>query len=262
MGEMSGGFRQEAAKSLKATAKENRREKLSALQKSDEYWAARMQKLLGVGQKAEFNEDRTAFHWKIKSVYHGSDVSDIDTFNFAEESTIGANAVYFTVDPTLAIGYAKLRKQERSRESAHLYEARLSNVHLMNWVEPKSVDILKNEFKEFCLTVQTALNSEDYEEFKTKYNLYVDKSTAQYALQKIIGTCDSETLNGGNIKTIAQGVMGNFFEAFVKEKGFDGVITLEGGDDKEYTGKSGVSVVLYNKDKIASRRIIDVTPQS
>jgi hypothetical protein len=54
--------------------------------------------------------------------------------------------------------------------------------------------------------------------------------------------------------------MGIFFEKFVRDKGYDGVITIEGGDDPEFTAKAGISVVLFNKDKVLSHRSVDITP--
>ena len=40
---------------------------------------------------------------------------------------------------------------------------------------------------------------------------------------------------------------------------YDGVITIEGGDDVEHTSIPGMSVVVYNREKIATHRAVDVT---
>lgn len=257
------GYRKTAAETLKNLPKEERNEKLAEMQKTDEYWKARTEKLLSSGQKAEFTDDRTSLHWNTKSVYHGTNTPEIDKFEFAEESTIGSNAVYFTIDPTLAMGYAKLRQKERDGQQAYLYEAMLSDVSLMNWAEPKTVEKLSSEFGDYCSNALAELDSSDYKDFARKYGLteQIQQSTASYALKKIINICDQKgSLHGGNVKTIAQGVMGLFFEKFVKDRGYDGVITIEGGDDPEFTSKAGVSVVIFNKDKITSHRAVDITP--
>ncbi len=258
-------FRKNVAETLRNTPREDRRQKLTELQKSDEYWTARMDKLLASGQSGEFSEDRTSLHWKVKHVYHGTDTAEIDDFNYAKESTIGNHAVYLTVDPTLAIGYAKLRGKERKSGQAHIYDVVLSDVNLMNWAEQKTVEKLKKEFRDFASKALEELGTADYKDFAQKFGLSenIQKRIAIYALKKIIETCDqSDQLHGGNIKTVAQGVMGIFFEKFVKDKGYDGVITIEGGDDPEFTAKAGISVVMYNKEKIISHRTFDVMPPS
>lgn len=238
------------------------------MQKTDEYWSARVDKLLGSGQKAEFSEDRTSLHWKIKNLYHGSDWVDIDELDFAEESTVGDKAVYFTIDPTLAIGYAKLRGKERKTGKAALYEAMVSDVSLMNWAELKTVEKLKADLAEFANVAIGDLHSLAYDDFSKKYGLWESladwkQQYVQLALERIIEKCTEEDfLHGANIKTVAQGIMGIFFQRFIESRGFDGIITIEGGDDEEFTGKPGVSIALYNKTKIRSHRPFNVTPEA
>lgn len=254
-------FRKNAAESLKATPKSERKRLLSDMQQTDEYWNARIDKLKTADQKAEFSPDRTSLRWKVKNVYHGSDIEGIQEFNYADESTIGDNAVYFTIDPGLAMGYAKLRSRERSTGKGHLYEAVLSDVAIMNWAENQTVALLKKEYAAYCGKLLKEWQQIGYGEFAKKYNLpsHLKEGTVHYALEKIITNCEREDfLHGGNIKEVAQGVMGMFFERFVTSSGFDGVITIEGGDDADLTAKAGVSVVIYNKDKILSHRRLDV----
>ncbi len=257
-------FRKATADSIKAVSKKDRPEKLDEIQRTEEYWKARSEKLKAVVQPTELSEDRISLHWKIKSVYHGTDTAGINVLNFAEESTIGNHAVYFTIDPALAMGYAKLRGKERKTGQSHLYEATLRDTNLLNWAEQETVKKLGKEFGDYCFTAWEELGTLEYKDFSQKHGLWghVEKRTALYALKKIIEICDHpDKLNGGNIKTISQGVMGIFFEKFVKDKGYDGVITIEGGDDQEFTAKSGISVVLFNREKILSHRAIDITPE-
>ncbi|MBI4088289.1 hypothetical protein HY418_02825 [Candidatus Kaiserbacteria bacterium] len=255
-------YRKSAADSLRSLPKSERPEKLATLQLTEEYWKARAEKLKVATQTAEFSDDRTSLHLKTKNVYHGTDVGEVDEFKYADESTIGDNGVYFTVDPSLAMGYARLRGKERGSGNAFLYEAVLSDVNIMNWSEQKTVDLLKGEFRDYCVKAQEELGSTDFKDFAEKYGLHGEtgKSTVEYALKTIIAACELDNeLNGGNIKLIAAGVRGVFFEKFVKSKRCDGVITIEGGDDQEHTVKPGVSVVIYNRAKITSHRSIDIT---
>lgn len=255
-------YRKNAADTLRSTPKTERQEKLNELQRTDEYWKTRVDKLKASGQRGEFSEDHTVLHWDTKNLYHGTDVRGIEKFDFAEESTVGNNAVYFTTDPTLAIGYARLRNKERKTAGTFLYEAVLKDITVMNWAEEKTVDILKRKLIDFCMRAHRDLALMDYKDFVATYGLgrHIESGIASLALDKIIGACEKEGyLNGGNTKLVAQGVMGIFFEKFVKESGFDGVITIEGGDDNELTAKPGLSVVVYNREKIVSQRPIDIT---
>ena len=253
-------FRRKAADTLKSTPKQSRSEKLAELQATPEYWAARVEKLLGSGQKAEFSDDRTTFHWKVKNVYHGTDVDKIDKFNYAEESTIGGSAVYFTTDPELAMGYAKLRGLRRGTNQARLYESVLSDVKMMNWAEPTTVEKLRSELAQWCRDMREQIFLDGLEKVAEKYSFWknVDASGVHYSLKTIIERCEGGEVHRGNVKEIAQGLRGMFFERFVKERGLDGVITIEGGDDPKHTAKSGISVVIYNKDKIISHRSMNI----
>lgn len=235
------------------------------MRRQEDYWTARVNKLVGVGQSAQWSEDRTHFHWDNKNVYHGSHTPEINEFRFAEESTIGNHAVYFTIDPVLAMGYARLRGLERRTEEAHLYEATIKDANFMNWAENVFVEKLKVEFSRYCKEVIRELENTDFELFCKKYDLLpaLGQSLIYDALQRIVADREKEGyLNGGNIKVIAQGVKGTFFEGFVKSKGCDGIVTIEGGDDPTYTAKPGASVVLFNREKIIRHRNFDIADGS
>lgn len=255
-------FRKSTAESLRALPKNERKGRLVALQRSDEYWTARVEKLKIGGQKAEFSQDRTSLKWKVKSVYHGSDVEGIQEFNFAEESSIGDNAVYFAIDPTLAMEYSRLRPSERNTGKSFLYEAILSDVNLMNWAETNIVEKLKIEYAEYCKKILSEIDANGYDAVTKIYAIpaTLNERVALTALKRIITICAQEgALNGGNVKNVAFGALGIFFERFVESKGFDGVITIEGGDSENLTSRGGVSVVIYNKNKIQSHRQIEIT---
>lgn len=78
-------FRAQLAKELKNIPKEERAERLEAAQASENYWQAKSEKL---DQSAEWSEDRTELSWERKNVYHGTTEPEIESFKFAEESTV------------------------------------------------------------------------------------------------------------------------------------------------------------------------------
>ena len=240
-------FRTELAKTLKQTPKAGRQEYLAHQKTTPEYWQARVDKL---GQDAEWSDDRTSLSWDKKSVFHGTTADSIESFDYADESTVGTQAIYFTVDPELAMGYAKLRSQERSGDP-HLYKVSLSDVKMQNWAQQPSVDQLKLQLKGHIMGIQQELENGDYDLFAEKYGIKVKQAIVERSLDRMNQQIDEEgSLTGGNVKTIAQGIPGVFFQDFVEQSGFDGVITIEAGDDPEHTAKPGLLVVLFDKDKI------------
>jgi hypothetical protein len=189
-----------------------------------------------------------------ENVYHGTTEPEIESFDFAKESTIGNKALYFTVDPTLAMGYAKLRGEERGGQAAHLYEVGLSDIKLQNWAQLETVYILKEKFATYLEQVIQEIEIKGYESFAQKYGIQpkIRESTVRNVINNTIGHIKQEGfLHGGNIKNVAFGIPGIFFQNFVEQNGFDGVITIEGGDDSNHTAKPGLSVVVYNPDKIS-----------
>ena len=80
-------------------------------------------------------------------MYHGTDIPNIKEFEYAENSTIGDNAVYLTDEGGLAHGYGKY-KEEKAKElhrspEAHIYEVELENVRFMDWENSESIKILR-----------------------------------------------------------------------------------------------------------------------
>lgn len=150
------------------------------------------------------------------------------------------------------MGYAKLRGEERGGQDAHLYEVGLSDVKLQNWAQLETVSILKEKLATYLEQVIQEIEIEGFETFAQKYDIHVQERIVRKALDTAIERIKEEgVLHGGNIKTIAQGIPGIFFQNFVEQNGFDGVITIEGGDDGSHTAKPGLSVVVYNPDKIS-----------
>ena len=249
-------YRDNLAETLKEAPKDERGDILNDARSDAEYWQERVKKL---EQRAEFSEDRTELTWDQKRVYHGTTEREIGEFDYAEESTIGDNAVYFTADPELAMGYARLRSEERDSDDTYLYEANLENVRMQNWLQQASVDILKSKLNEYAKNTLSKFGDEEFEDLKKKYDFAVSKDLLKKSLEKIIEkTNEGSDLSVGEMKLVAQGVHGIFFQEFVEQSGFDGVLVVEGGDDATHTVKPGISVVVYNRDKITHHKPYDI----
>lgn len=162
---------------------------------------------------------------KKKTLYHGSGISGIKTFNKAEEDTVGSG-VYFTSEAKDAIGYARLRSErERSPHKADgspviedsvptIYESSVENMKLCDLREDENVKKILDGFKE---TIKEKLKKPGLKWF------------VRGVLGQTIETINSGKVRVGNLKKIAQS-NGKLFSNYIKSLGYEGLITLEGGE--------------------------------
>lgn len=217
-------FRDELAKEIKETPKEERKEILEQAKQTPEYWQARTEKIKE-RQDEEKVDDGLGVLVKKKTLYHGSGISGIKTFNKAEEDTVGSG-IYFTSEAKDAIGYAKLRSErERSPNKADrspviensvptIYESSVENMKLCDLREDENVKRVLNEFKEIS---KEELKKPDLKWF------------VQGSLERTIETINAGKVGAGNLKEIAQS-NGQLFSDYIKSLGYEGLITLEGGE--------------------------------
>lgn len=154
-------------------------------------------------------------HYKHKKLFHGSAVPGIKQFNLAEEDTVGSG-VYFTPTVTPAMGYAKVR----SRINAHkgekpnvVYESLLNNVKIMDLRKDENIKKILPDFTEHLKKL-----------FEQEASWFLKRR-----IQEIIGEMYSGRVRVGTIKLIAQG-FGNTLSSVVRNRGYDGLVTLEGGE--------------------------------
>jgi len=217
-------FRDELAKEIKEAPKEDREEILEQAKETPEYWQARTEKIKE-RQDEEKIDDGLGVLVKKKTLYHGSGISGIKTFNKAEEDTVGSG-VYFTSEAKDAIGYARIRSErERSPHKADgspviedsvptIYESSVENMKLCDLREDENVKKVLDGFKE---VVKEELKKPDLQWY------------VQGALDKTIETINGGKIRAGNLKEITQ-TNGKLFSDYIKSLGYEGLITLEGGE--------------------------------
>jgi hypothetical protein len=151
--------------------------------------------------------------FKKKTLYHGSPVAQIQKLNPAEETTVG-EGVYFTSDRKAAEGYARVRSMNKQEAVATVYKADIENL--------KFADLTKEENLKKVL-----------EGFLPVLVQERDKEGVDYLSRKVINNAVEAIVMGkvsvGNLRSVAFGC-GWEFTSYLKSLGYDGLITLEGGE--------------------------------
>ena len=217
-------FRDNLAKEAKETPKLERKEILDRAKETTEYQQARGEKIKERQDEEKIDEGLGVLV-KKKTLYHGSGISGIKTFNKAEEDTVGSG-VYFTSEAKDAIGYARLRSErERNPQRADgqlviensvptIYESSVENMQLCDLRADENVKKILDGFKEI---VKKELRKPDLKWF------------VQGGLERTIETINSGKIRAGNLKEIAQS-SGKLFSDYIQSLGYEGLITLEGGE--------------------------------
>ena len=151
-------FRDELAKEIKEAPKEERKEILEQAKETPEYLQARGEKIKERQDEEEI-DNGLGILMKKKTLYHGSGISGIETFNKAEEDTVGSG-IYFTSEAKDAIGYARLRSErERNPNRADgapviedsvptIYESSVENMKLCDLRKDENVKKVLGGFRE------------------------------------------------------------------------------------------------------------------
>lgn len=205
-------YRQDLAREISETPKEERPEILREAQESPEYWQARNEKISG-RQNEEEIDDGLGIFVKNKTIYHGSGTSGIEKFTEAEEITVGSG-IYFTSSAEDAIGYARIRAKSQEDKSPVVYESVIENMKLMDLRKDENVKKVLGGFKD---VLANELKDPDL-----KWPL---REIRERAIQAI----NSERIRAGNIKYATQS-LGKTFSNYVKTYGYDGLATIEGGE--------------------------------
>ncbi len=239
---MKEDFREELAKNIESAPKEERRGILAKAQETSDYWQARQEKITPT-QEEEIINNGLGVLLKKKILYHGSATNDIDVFKGAEETTVG-EGVYFTSTAKEAIGYAKGRSQQRKGEPI-LYEASVENLKL---VDLRNNENVKRIFEGFLPTVVERLEKANADEKAPWY--------ATQGLEEEIKTIQSGKLHRGNIREVVFHD-GAEFTKYLQSLGYDGLITLEGGEG-DYVGHHD-TYLIFNPEKAKISRSNKIT---
>ena len=163
-----------------------------------------------------------------KTLYHGSGTPGIESFEKAEETTIG-EGVYFTSKFQDAVGYAK-RRTRRSKESIPMvYEVSVENMKVLDLREDKNV-------KEVMESLRSKLEEELQ---KPSIPWYYEAK-----LKKSIKAIVKGEINAGNIREIGFN-LGSQFTEHVRSLGYEGLVALEGGEGADI-GLHDSYVILFS----------------
>lgn len=186
----------------------------------------------------ESKEDETIRIPEIKIdkqiLFHGSGVSGIKDLNASEETTVG-RGLYLTSSEEAAKGYALRRAKRNPEYSPTTYTSEISNLTLADLRDKKAVG-------NFAKLLGKRLE----EEMRSNSNL------KWYRAEAIRGTL--EMIKNDSFKSLKE-ITWNNQEAttrVLQDEGFDGLVTVEGGEGEE-VGEHD-SYVIFDPKKV---KIVD-----
>lgn len=188
-----------------------------------------------------------------KTLFHGSTNPKTERFMTAEEAaasditdgeTVG-RGLYLTSSEDAANTYARRRVRNATNKDgleATLYEAKLDNLKLLDLRSQENIAEFAEKYRRHLVGILTGAGSQETD-------LWVTNSIIA-ALQEIE---KGATLK--NIHSLTGYAMSGVFTNFVEQIGYDGVVTLEGGegdasDESGFIGNHD-TYVLFDPTKVA-----------
>ncbi len=222
--------RDNLAKEIKKTPKEERGEVLEKEKETAEYWQARTEKAKE-RQDEEEADDGLGILVKQKTLYHGSGTGGIEQFDKAEEDTVGSG-IYFTSEAKDAIGYARRRARRKENASPVIYESLVEDMKLLDLRKNKNVKKILAGFKR---VLQDKLKEPDL-----TWNY-------EAVLKRAIKSIDAGEVGAGNLRE-ATFSTGQTFSDYVKSLGYEGLVTLEGGEGEDIEDHD--TYLIFDSEKI------------
>lgn len=218
-----------------------RRAKNKTQREDPEYWKRRGENI-SKRQGETPIDDGLGVLVKKKTLYHGSPTPDIKQFRLAGEVTAG-EGVYFTSEPIKGIGYAKVRENTFKTNTPTLYEASIENAKLLDLRKAENVNKILPEFGKFLQEKITPTWSQLDPNNQMRYRRILS------AAYEIGGNA------GGRLHEIGSGAPKELSE-FAKSRGYDGLVTLEGGEHSGAGFAIGEhdSYVIFDPTKIKMNR--------
>jgi len=196
--------------------------------------------------------DALSIFLKEKKLFHGSSNSEMTQFMTSEEVkavdiidgvTVG-EGLYLTSSEKASMAYAQKRTKNLERRGGVAptsYEVLVDGLKLLNLKNDANIATFAEKFRAHLLSIMKN------EEVIKKLNWMVNNSIIE-ALQEI-----QNGISLRNIQKISGYAMAGVFTVFVKELGYEGVVTLEGGEGHEndiltHTGDHD-TYVIFNPDK-------------
>ncbi len=164
-----------------------------------------------------------------KTLFHGSSVKGISTFNSAEEATVG-NGLYLTSKPEDARGYAR-RRSKISGEPI-LYESQIKNMRFLDLRKESNVAEILKGFLEKLKIIAKKPNLKWY---------YL--ASLNGAIEKI----EKNEIDHMNLREVTS-AHGGLFSEYVQSLGYDGLIALEGGEGEDIGNHD--SYLIFDPQKV------------
>jgi len=168
---------------------------------------------------------------KKKTLYHGSGVSGIEELSEAEEDTVG-RGIYFTSEHEDAIGYARRRSRTRKDAEPVVYETSIENMRLLDLRKDENVRRVLDGFKEI---LQDKLKKSEL-----SWN-------QEEILKRAIKAIEAGKVKAGNLKEVTFS-LGRTFSDHVKSLGYEGLVTLEGGEGEDIGDHD--TYLIFDSEKI------------
>lgn len=222
-------FRKALSDHLRSVPKHGRREVHTNAIHDAKYWKDRSN-LHSERQGEHHEEDHLGLILTKKTLYHGSGINGISLFQPAEEDTVG-RGIYFTSGAEAAIGYATLRAQRERYEQRSdgkavlpdakptLYEISIEHARLCDLRTDENITEIMRDFSPVLVG---ALQAPAAQGSKNKYlrNVYI----------KALDTLAQQSIGVRNLREITWST-GALFSEYLQSRGYDGLVTIEGGED-------------------------------
>lgn len=189
-----------------------------------------MEKIETATQTEKVLDDGLTVLIKDRTLYHGSSVAGLEKLNGAEETTVG-EGVYFTSDSQSASGYAKRRALNRGGSEV-VYEAKIENLKLADLRTDSNVKKILEGF----LPVLVRKTTQENLPWNTKM-----------ILDTAIENIRAGTVGVRNLRDVVFSLSKSFTE-HLTSLGYDGLVTLEGGEGDEIGNHD--SYLIFNPDNV------------
>jgi hypothetical protein len=183
-------------------------------------------------QKETSVDGGLGIHIKQKTLFHGTGVKDIQVFRPAEETTVG-EGVYLTSQLQGAVDYARDRS-EVTQTDPLVYETSIEDIKLLDLRNDENIQKILPGFQRLLEEILTKLTDED-------------PWYRQAGIVNILEHIRENKIKVGLIKLIAQSE-GKLFSEYVQSLGYDGLITIEGGESKHTEDHD--TYLVFNPEKV------------
>lgn len=224
-------FRNDLAKEILQIPKEERRQKLDKAKANPKYWEARSEKLHEI-ENEEIVDNGLGVFIKRKNLFRGDNISGIQSLKSSYETTVG-EGVYLTSQAEAAVRYARgYSLGHEDKTPPVIYEVSIENLKLLDLRNKKNVDAILPGFREVLL--------------ETKKQSGSDRSWEE-VISRAVKAIDTKQYYGQGLREVTFNTT-FLFTDYCKSLGYDGLITLEGGN-APFTGNHD-TYLIFDPSKV------------